>query len=420
MGTKVWVGNATAVAQVSTITVTGTWYTGDTATITCGDESITFTVAATETVGAVVAGLVAAWNASTLAEMTPVTAADANPTLTLTADTAGIPFVVTTSEVVAGTVGGGEVGDPAATVASAGPNDWSTAANWDGSVVPINADIVIIENTDDNITYGLGQSAVTLDELHIKHSFTGALGLIEINANGYEEYLETYLEISSTLVFIGQGDGGGSGRIKLDVGAVQSTINIYNSGSPTDTDLKAIMWKGINAFNVVNITKGSFGAAILGGETSAIATFKIGYASESRINTDSDVLAGSGMTLADIDMQGGTVEINSNSTTIDQTNGNLTIMGTATVTTANVDGGNCYYRTNGTCTTLNLAGDGVFDCRRDMRARTITNFVIYKGATIYDPFKTITYTNGIDLTRCRIADVTLDLGHHRTWTPSAI
>ena len=352
--------------------------------------------------------------------MTPVTAADANPALTLTADTAGVPFVVTTSEVVAGTVGGGDVGNPAATVASAGPNDWSTAANWDGGVVPINSDIVIIENTADNITYGLGQSAMTLDELHIKQSFTGSLGLIEVNESGYEEYLETYLEIGATLVFIGQGDGSGSGRIKLNTGSDQVALNVYNNGSPTDTDLKSTMWKGTSASNEVNITKGSFGAAILGSEVATIATLKVGFASESQINTDSDVLLGSGVTLTTVDMQGGTVEINSNVTTVNQTNGNSSLLGTITATTITLDGGNCYYRTSGTCTTLNVSGEGVFDCRRDMRSRTITNLTIYKGATIHDPFKTITYTNGIDLIRSALADVTLDLGDHQTWTPSAI
>ena len=42
-----------------------------------------------------IAGFVAAWSASTVAEHTEITAADANPNITLTANYAGMPFTVT-------------------------------------------------------------------------------------------------------------------------------------------------------------------------------------------------------------------------------------------------------------------------------------------------------------------------------------
>jgi len=91
MATRVWEGgNAPAVAHVSKITVTGTWATNDTATLTCGSVSVTFTVGGTQTIGAVVAGLVSAWNAAAAGEMAEATAADASPDITFTSDTAGV------------------------------------------------------------------------------------------------------------------------------------------------------------------------------------------------------------------------------------------------------------------------------------------------------------------------------------------
>lgn len=100
-----------ATVTPKTVTVTGTWYTDDTATLTSADDSVTFTVVGTETIAAVVAGLVAAWNASTDSGMTPITASDDSPNVVLTPDKGNVPFTVTTSESVAGTLGGGGLGD---------------------------------------------------------------------------------------------------------------------------------------------------------------------------------------------------------------------------------------------------------------------------------------------------------------------
>ena len=107
--------NSTAVAEVQSITITGTWATGDVANLVINGNTVTFTVAGTETPAAVVAGLVAAWNASTATDVAAITAADANPAITLTADTAGRAFRVTTSET---TAGNGAVGDPSITTAT--------------------------------------------------------------------------------------------------------------------------------------------------------------------------------------------------------------------------------------------------------------------------------------------------------------
>jgi hypothetical protein len=60
------------------------------------------------------------------------------------------------------------------------------------------------------------------------------------------------------------------------------------------------------------------------------------------------------------------------------------------------------------------------DFRQDSRDRTVTNATIHKGGKIYDPSKTVTWTNGIDVYYCGLSDVTLDLGDHLTVTPSAV
>jgi hypothetical protein len=126
-------GLAVAVAQVDKFTPT-TPDTGDVFTLTAtgldgSTASVSFTVAATQTVAAVTAGLVAAWNASTNALMTPVTAADVTTHLTLTADVVGVRFVV------AGSATGGETLTRENTTANISAKDWNRPENWSVTAV---------------------------------------------------------------------------------------------------------------------------------------------------------------------------------------------------------------------------------------------------------------------------------------------
>lgn len=90
------------VAQVDTLTVGGTIEEGDKFDITLDPEGtptiVTYTAEVGETIEDVVAGLVQAWNDAFLG----ITAAGASPDITLTADVAGEPFIVTLATTDAG------------------------------------------------------------------------------------------------------------------------------------------------------------------------------------------------------------------------------------------------------------------------------------------------------------------------------
>lgn len=101
MATKIFRGDAPAVAQVTHITPTAVEI-GDIFTLTINQKSISYTAAAA-TVGDVVAGLVAAWNASTIPEFAEITASAGSGYVILTADTPGKPFTVTASTTNTGT-----------------------------------------------------------------------------------------------------------------------------------------------------------------------------------------------------------------------------------------------------------------------------------------------------------------------------
>jgi hypothetical protein len=164
MGTVYFTGKAAAVAQVGTVQITGMDGTPANTTyiLTVGGQTVS-AVGDTDA-DTTAAALAAAWNASTHVYFTGITASATTDTITLTADTAGVPFVAVSS--VSG--GTGTIGAYSATTASAGPNDWSTAANWSGGAVPVNDDDVILNASGVNICWGLDQSAVELDSLTLE------------------------------------------------------------------------------------------------------------------------------------------------------------------------------------------------------------------------------------------------------------
>lgn len=399
--TRRWLGHATAVAQVNTVTPTAV--NAATYTITINAKSISYTADGTATVAEITAGLTSAFNASTAPEFSEITATDSTTLVTLTADVAGYPFT-NTSSASAGT------NVTATTTAATGPYHWDAATNWSGATVPVSTDDVVIENTSVPILYGLAQSAVTLTSLTINQSFTGTIGLPTRNANGYDEYRATYLAISATTVTIGRGDGSGAGRIKLDTGVNAVTLNVINSGSTLETGLEALQWKGANASNAANIWGGSAGLAVLAGETGSVTNLRV---------NGGTVRCGSGLTITNKDQSGGTLTTQSNIGTSCTQNGGIHYHVNGTIATSQIDGGVLYYSAPNTITTMNVGSGGTVDFSQDLRAITCTTCNLYAGGTIRDTQGRVTWTNGIDLERCSIEDVTIDVGAHKKLTIAA-
>lgn len=398
-------GQALAVPQVNTVTPTAA--NAQTYTITINGKIVTYTSDATATVAEITAGLTTAFNASTEPEFAEITATDSATHVTLTADTAGYPFVNTSAATGAATL------VTATTTASAGPNDWSTADNWSGDAVPVSTDDVQIENSSVSILYGLGQSAVTLTSLNIAQTFTGTIGLPERNSNGYAEYRYTdgYLAVSATTTNIGRGGGTGSGRIKINFGSVATTLGVYGSGSPTEVGLESLLIKGTGA-NVVNVFAGSVGLGVLSQlttETTTITTLRM---------LGGSVRTGGACTITTKDQAGGTLDTWFTVTTCNMTGGTHNHY-SSTMSTIQVNGGTINWYSSANPTSIIVNNGGTVDFSGDVRTITVTTANIYAGATIRDPYARVTWTNGIDLEECRLPEVTLDLGKDRKLTPAA-
>lgn len=401
MSTILWRGDAQAIAQVNTITPASVGI-GNTFTVTINGKSVTYTAAAA-TVADVVNGLLALLNASQIAEFLEVTwTANGTSNLVATAATAGIPFTQTSSA-----SGGTATLTTATTTTSSGPADLGVAANYSTGALPTNGDDLYFENTSNPCLYNLNAlSAVTLNSLNVRSTFTGssaAIGLPLNNANGYYEYRPTYLAVGATTINLFGGSGGaGAGRIKINTGTVQTAINVFFTGSQLEAGIPVFLWKGTNASNVATIYKGTVGVAFFDGESATLATLRVAYISN--VNGDAVVTCGAGATLTTITQDGGSLTTNSNVTTLNQNAGSWIPNGAATTGTLKQTGGATDYRSSGTITTLTGFG-GSFDASKNPVGFTVTNATLYKGYSYSDPNKVVTWTNPAAI-QCALNDLT--------------
>lgn len=290
------------------------------------------------------------------------------------------------------TGGGSQTLAASTTTTPTGPNWFDDAENWTNNTQPASGDTVIFENSDVDCLYGLDTlTAQTLAELRVMQSYTGRIGLPTWTGL-YYEYRQQYLTLGATLINIGQGDGAGSGRIKINTGSVQTALAVFDSGSPEDGELPSVIWKGTNASNAVRVLRGSAGAAVLGGEAATILTLDVGYITD--IDGDSTAWIGRGVTLGTVSQSGGDLLVEcAVATSHTMTAGEASLEGLGAVAQLNVRGGNCFYSTSGTLggNTV-VSGDGLLDFSQDMRAKTVTNPIEVFGdvARVRDPFKVVT------------------------------
>lgn len=388
-----WIGAALDVYQNDSITCAATWATGDTVVVTIGTRDITITLGATQTAAAMASGISEAINGETattgttrsydgdeIPEFAEVEASLFSSTVVhVTARTAGRPF---TMSVVETTAGDGTATEATVT-ACTGSHFWSNADNWSGGVVPADTDTVYIDNSSVSILYGLDQSAIEPAAMHVGLSFTGEIGLPEINAEGgYYEYRSQYLSIGPAILKIGAGDGNGSGRIKINTTADACALTVFASGASADA-LPAVIWKGTEATNSLNLQGGSLGVAIFGAEVATLATIN---------QSGGSLVCGAGTTLSGaLTKSGGTTEFNSAiATSLTQTGGETEIYGTGAVALLVLQGGSVLYNTTGALGGASIvSGSGVLDFSGHAVTTTVTLAIDLHGSSsrLLDPNK---------------------------------
>lgn len=402
MATKYWLGVADAVAQVSTVQITA-FDASTTYKLTVGGVEISVT--GDTDADTTASNLSTAWNDSTHPYCTGVTATVSTDTVTLTADTAGVPFVVTSS--VSG--GTGTIGSVTQSTASAGPNDWSTADNWSDGSIPANTDTVIFKDNAVNVCWGLDQSSVTIDDLFIEKTYTGRIGLDlaefatsadgETTNSAKPEYREDYLLIDYDVLEIGKHVGGGSptgsARIKIDnQNSGASTTTIFDTASAaSESALAAVRLLAASATADFYIRDGSVGIGI--DEPNETATVGDVYVE----GTGAECYIGDGVTITSYTQVAGTglLQAAATVTTVKLINGTLRIEGSFTITTLTQEGGTLYDNhtaAGNAVTTANLNG-GTTDATESSQARTWATVNLGDNANLLanSDFLTITTLN---------------------------
>lgn len=409
MATRYWQGDAPAVAEVKSYTPVAA--NNATYTLTCNGNAISYTADASATVAEITAGLVAAWNASTIPEVAELTAADATTYMTLTNDTAGVPFTVTPSS-TAGSL------TQATVTAGSGPNYWSVAANW-GGTVPTTGDNIVISNSAVSILYDLDQSSVAAGSIQIDASFSGYIGLPYMNTNGYAEYRGTTLKLGNAggTIRIGQGVGQGSGRLKIQCDTSSgNTVEIYTTGNRAEQNVPSVLLSGGGTSGgSLTVYGGDVGVWSDTGATSTFQTVNVAGGDFQWGN----YLNGS-CSCPSMKINSGSVNVLAQTvpTAISVLGGTLNLTNPAsTVTTLTIDKGSVNYSGTGTVSTLKISGGGSLTFASDSRTRVVTNATVYSGYQLRDPSKSVTWSNGIVHQNCKLSN-SLDVGSNFTLTVS--
>ena len=412
MATRIFAGDAVAVAQVDTVQITA-FDAATTYILTINGKTVS--VSGVTDVAATTAALEVAWNASTIPEFAEVTALDDDvDTITLTAGTAGKPFTVTSS--VSG--GTGTIGAVASVTTNDGPNVWSgnnfKTAGVRGTI-PAAADTVIIQDSDVSLLYNLDQSSAgAMADLQVFASYTGILGLDKTNEDGdtYDEYRQRYLAIDVADIRIGDGDGSGSGKLRIQLEGT-ATITSNNASSSND-DFGAVEFFGNGqTITTATVEAGSVDFAKDSGETGSTIT---------TLNVDNDgtVRVDVNCTLATVNVEGGTLNLEIAATTVELRDGATVTHSAGNITTANVFGGTLNVENDAslTVTTVNLGTAGVFDSTNSNAPITVTNTNIDVPGNYQDPSARIFYQNAWDIGNALISETPSNVGRGRTWLPT--
>jgi hypothetical protein len=413
MATKFWRGTADAVVQDTRVTI-NVFDAATTYKITIGGVvvSVLGTTDAQTTIDALAALLQASAHPYFSAVTWSRSGTGGSSALKGLADVAGVPFTFTATT----TGGTGSFNAVADTTACSGPNFWSVPDNWSDGLVPVVGDTVIVERGP-NICWGLGQSAVDLDLLIVRQSYTGRIGLradaFATSANGEAvspiskpEYRATYLAIESDAVDIGAhhdvGSPAGSPRIKLDLGVHLTTVTVHDTGrSPIDAGLPALRLLLVNSSSVVHVRKASGGVGIAVEDETEAST--LDTVSIANAGSDTKVHVGRGVTIETWYQRGGVnvLESAGTVTSITVEGGTLQLEGPWLATTVTIEAGTIEPNNTGAgaaaITTFNIHGGAVVATKSSAPRTWTTTKWKWKDSSLDVDVSVITFTNEVEL-----------------------
>ena len=408
MATMKWLGAAASVANVQKV-VYDTITSGQTYSATINGKTVSYT-ATSGTLSDLIDALIEAWNTSAEPEIREMVAAQRIEATVLVGlqltSTAGVGGIVVTAAATTGTA--------VVTVitAASGPNFWNVAANWVGGVVPSAADAIEVDGLVSSVPILYGLTDVNnYASFKRTASYTGQIGLPTRNANGYQEYRTRRLTLgtgSAIAVELGYGSGNHPSLEYYDFQGSNVTLTVYGASSNAQLGYPCQII-GTGAGTTVN----EYGGAVEfdSSSTSAIATLNIIERSGSQ--SKPNVRISDKVTTTTVLCVGGQLLIEGAVTTLTaRDNARVTVAkasAAATVKASNraqID----WEASGGITTKLIVEPDGIANFGNVGTTKTVAACDAYPGADIRDPNGKVTWTSGIVLIGCRIADVSIDKG----------
>lgn len=412
MAIKRWVGNAAAVTDVHTVSLSGT-VASQNYSITINGKSVTYAAGSGDTVATILAGLVSNWNSTSsppspeFQELIAAGVPSAGPftSMTVSQTVPGRPTSISVSTSGAATFA------ITNTVVATGPNDFENGLNWSGGTAPANSDTLVFDNGSVPCLYNI-DSTLTGITLIVGRGYSGQIGLPMINrgnqTTSYNEYRPTALVLAGGDVSI---ESALIGRCNLAFGANDATVRIVNTGTRIDPAVPAVLITGGDSASELSITRGDVGLAFYQGEVAEFPSINTGYFQQPL--ADVNLWIGSGAVLATIVKNGGNVVTAADATTISQgsSGGTVSIVDSADVTTVNANAGTVELKSTGTIGTVNLYGSATLNCDGDPRPKTITNPInVYSSqVTITDTAKTVN-AGELELATSGLASVNVNHG----------
>jgi len=411
MAKKYWLGAAQAVAQVTTVTYSA--YTiGVTYRLTVNNKVVSYTAVAA-TSADVWAGMVNAWNSSGFAEIQEMVASVGGAGIVLTGRDAGVPVTVT------GSSSGAPTATVTATTAATGPNFLMNAANWVGGTAPVAADELIFRNSSVSVLYDIEQTGINFSHVTVEASFTGAIGLPATRENGaaYPEYRPRYLKLGDGTntynLTIGAGVGQQASRVLVDANQASVTLVVFGSGQAS-LDAMPVELKNTDSASAAQIYAGN--VAIRADTTGNLATLAVIFRQD--LNAQPNVIIGEGVTVAAAKQLGNSTLSNYGTITVMDVVDGAECYNYATMPTARAaNQGKIYWVSSANLSTQAIAYSmGLIDFSRHGTAKSCQACDVYGGGSVLDPLGLVTFTTGIILKGCKLADTTIDVGRSRTLT----
>ena len=418
MAVKVWIARQQARAQVDQM-VLASGVSGASYSVTINGKTITFTTSGTTAAPAITSGLLSGLINSTEPEFSEITWTGISSGLQATAGTAGKPF--TYSITLAGSSGG--FFNTSGVVANLSPSDVNDGVNYETSGKPATGDDLIFDGRVKtpakwNLDLLSGISLNTLEVSSVYGGTDAQIGLSELDEDGdYPQYRPIYLGIGATVVNIGRGTGVGIRLLKLDTGNSGLEYNILKTGTPLEDNREAVTIKGINSSGRANVSLGSFGFAVLGGESGRLVSLNIGVGTGTpRVNLG----FGADMASGTINFNNGSLTLNGRVSTLNYNAGTGgTITGSGAILALNVRGGSLTHQGTGPIGSITVGTPGQLTLSDVGPALTISGAVTLAAQTsLTDRGFRGSYASGIVYSNCRMKDVTVDLGPSRTIKPS--